>query len=76
MRKTVKKKDSQELLTAPAPPAVIEKSFADVSFLVGMLVDKFLYHIRKRSKGFQEFCLAMATMHMRTTLKANRYVIE
>jgi len=43
VRKTVKVKDS--LYTEPAPPAVIERSFADVSFLTGMLVDKFLYHL-------------------------------
>ena len=45
IRLTCKLKESQELVTAPAPDAVIERSLADVSFLVGMLVDKFLYHL-------------------------------
>ncbi len=45
VRKTIKKKTSKELITPLSPPAVIEKSFADVSFLVGMLIDKFLYHL-------------------------------
>lgn len=29
----------------PAPPAIFHRSYADVSFLVGMVVDKFLYHL-------------------------------
>jgi transposase len=44
-RKTVKLKKTQELVTPPAPPAVFEKSYADVSFLAGLLIDKFLYHL-------------------------------
>ena len=27
------------------PPMVVERSFSDVSFYAGMLVDKFVYHI-------------------------------
>jgi transposase len=45
IRKTVKRKDTGELTTAPAPLAVLEKSYADVSLLAGMLVDKFRYHL-------------------------------
>lgn len=44
IRKTVKIKDTQKLLTAPAPEAVIDRSYADVSLLVGLVVDKFQYH--------------------------------
>lgn len=33
------------LISVPAPDNVLEKSFADVSFLAGMLVDKFCYHL-------------------------------
>lgn len=29
----------------PVPPAIFERSFADVSFLAGTVVDKFLYHL-------------------------------
>lgn len=29
----------------PAPPTVIERSYADVSFLAGLLIDKFVYHL-------------------------------
>jgi transposase len=45
VRKTVKRKDTQELSCPPAPPAVLEKSYADVSLLAGMLVDKFRFHL-------------------------------
>lgn len=38
-------KQDGALITAPAPVNVLEKSFADVSFLAGMLVDKFCFHL-------------------------------
>lgn len=41
----VKRKGSNEITTTPAPFAVFDQSLADVSFLVGMLIDKFLYHL-------------------------------
>lgn len=44
IRHTVKLKASQTLHTAPAPASVIERSFADVSLLTGLITDKFLYH--------------------------------
>jgi len=40
----IKRKDNGALLSAPAPTAVLEKSYADVSFLAGALIDKFVYH--------------------------------
>lgn len=43
VRKVVKLKEG--LSCPPAPPAVIEKSLADVSFLAGLSIEKFLYHI-------------------------------
>jgi transposase len=45
VRKTVKRKDTGELTTPPAPFSVLEKSYADVSLLAGMLIDKFRYHL-------------------------------
>ncbi len=57
-RPVIKRKDVQEtsnsavnnpttpaLITAPAPASVLERSLADVSLLVGLLLDKFLYHL-------------------------------
>jgi len=41
----IKLKDSGQLVTPPAAPNVFERSLADVSFLVGLLVDKFQYHL-------------------------------
>jgi transposase len=45
VRTLIKRKDDQTLHCPPAPPAVIEGGRADVSFLAGVLVDKFLYHL-------------------------------
>jgi transposase len=45
VRKVIKRADTGELCCPPAPPAVLEKSYADVSLLAGVLVDKFRYHL-------------------------------
>lgn len=46
LRKVIKPKDVVDAkpITLPAPENVLEKSFADVSFIAGMLIDKFDYH--------------------------------
>jgi transposase len=44
-RPLIKRKDMGALSCPPAPPAVFEKSFADVSLLAGLLIDKFTYHL-------------------------------
>ena len=44
VRPVYKVLDDLSILTTPAPANVLEKSGADVSFLAGMLVDKFCYH--------------------------------
>ncbi len=41
----IKKKSTKTIKTCSAPSNVIDKSVADVSFMVGMLVDKFQYHL-------------------------------
>ncbi len=45
VRPVVKHKATGTLVTPPAPVNVLDKSVADVSFLAGMLVDKFVYHL-------------------------------
>jgi transposase len=45
VRPVIKRKESDELITPPAPTNVLDRSIADVSFLAGMLVDKFMYHL-------------------------------
>lgn len=44
VREVIKVKQTQALHCPPAPTGVLEGSRADVSFLAGLLVDKFLYH--------------------------------
>ena len=45
VRQVVKRRDTGGLATPPAPPNVLEQTCVDVSFLAGMLVDKFRYHL-------------------------------
>lgn len=45
MRPVVKRRDTGTILNTPAPANVLEKSVVDVSFLAGLLTDKFLYHL-------------------------------
>ena len=42
---TVKRRDNRKIVNTPAPPAVFAGSPADVSFLAGMIVDKFVNHL-------------------------------
>ena len=44
-RPVIKRLDTQMLISVPAPAGVIDGSRADVSFLAGLLVDKFVYHM-------------------------------
>ena len=45
VRQIIKRHDTQAISTPAAPSGVIEGSRADVSFLAGMLIDKFQYHM-------------------------------
>ena len=45
VRPVVKRKDTLAIVTAAAPGQVLERTAAEVSFLAGMLVDKFRYHL-------------------------------
>lgn len=45
VRPVIKVKDSGRISSASAPSNVIEGSRADVSFVAGLLVDKFAYHL-------------------------------
>ena len=44
-RQVAKRRDTGELLTPLAPANVLERTSVDVSFLAGMLIDKFRYHL-------------------------------
>jgi len=41
----VKRKQTNDITSPAMPSGVLEKSMADVSFLAGMLIDKFQYHL-------------------------------
>ena len=45
IRAILKEKSSLKIITPAAPDNVLDKSFADVSFLAGLLIDKFCYHL-------------------------------
>jgi transposase len=45
VRQVIKRNDTEELTCPPVPASVLPKSYADVSVLVGLIVDKFRYHI-------------------------------
>ena len=45
VRPVIKRRGTAQLVTAPAPANVLERTAVDVSFLAGMLVDKFRYHL-------------------------------
>jgi transposase len=45
VRTVIKRRDTQTLHCPPAPVGVIEGSRADVSFIVGVMVDKFQWHL-------------------------------
>ena len=73
VRPVVKLKDTGELQTAPLPPMVIDRSFSDVSFHAGSLVDKFTYHIpfnrqhqRLKSDGITISRATLPTQAIRT----------
>lgn len=41
----IKKKDTEQLHTTAMPDQIFDRSIADVSLIVGLLIDKFLYHL-------------------------------
>jgi transposase len=45
VRPVTKRRDTQTIHCPPAPVGVIEGSRADVSFIVGLLIDKFAFHL-------------------------------
>jgi transposase len=45
VRPVVKRRDTETIHCAPAPAGVLEGSRAEVSFVVGLILDKFAYHM-------------------------------
>ena len=44
-RPVAKLLETERICAAPAPPAIFDRTMADVSFLAGLLADKFSYHL-------------------------------
>lgn len=74
-RLILKRKTDGKLLTPAAPEAVLERSVADVSFLVGMLVDKFLYHLPLH-RQHQRLTRSGITLSRATLTNLSRRTIE
>jgi transposase len=62
LREVIKVKQTQALHCPPAPAGVLGRSRTDVSFLAGLLIDKFLYHcpLFRRHQGLQSKRVALA----------------
>ena len=45
VREVVRRRDTGTVLTPPVPSNVLDRTAVDVSFLAGMLIDKFRYHL-------------------------------
>lgn len=45
VRPVYKLREDQSVVTTPAPSNVLDKTVVDVSFLAGLLIDKFCYHL-------------------------------
>ena len=71
----VKMKESKEIHTAIMVMNVLERSVSDVSFLVGMLVDKFLYHL-PLYRQHQRLSAAGVTLSRATLTNLTRRSIE
>jgi len=75
VRPVVKDTRDQKLYTAPAPEAVLDNSVADASFLAGMLVDKFCFHL-PLYRQHQRLALAGITLSRATLTNLSQRAIE
>ena len=71
----VKMKESKEIRSAIMVMNVLDRSVSDVSFLVGMLVDKFLYHL-PLYRQHQRLSAAGITLSRATLTNLTRRSIE
>jgi transposase len=65
VRTVIKRKETAALSCPPAPPAVLDRSFADVSILAGLLVDKLRYHLPLYRLGGGAVTRHLVTHHQR-----------
>lgn len=74
-RQVVKRKGSQQLITAPVQNHVFEGSVADVSFIVGLLVNKFQYYLPLH-RQHQMLTAAGITLSRATLTNLTKHAIE
>jgi transposase len=78
----IKHKTTQAITTAPMPAQVLDSSLADVSLLVGLLVDKFLYHLplyrQHQRMGLQGITVSRASLTnwVKRTIELLRPIVE
>jgi len=74
-RPVIKRKSDYKLITPPAPDNILERSLADVSFVVGLLIDKFLYHLPLH-RQHQRLTRAGITLSRATLTNVSKRAIE
>lgn len=78
----IKHKTTQAITTTPMPAQVLDSSIADVSLLVGLLVDKFLYHLplyrQHQRMGLQGITVSRASLTnwVKRTIELLRPIVE
>lgn len=78
----IKHKATQAITTTPMPAQVLASSLADVSLLVGLLVDKFLYHLplyrQHQRMSYQGITVSRASLTnwVKRTIELLRPIVE
>ncbi len=78
VRDVLKLKSEERFLCPPAPPTVLDKSIADVSFLAGLLIDKFLYHLPlyRQHQRLQDAGIHLARATLTNLVHASATLLE
>lgn len=73
---TFKRRDTGEVMAAPAPAAVLERSCADVSFLAGMIVDKLVWHLPLQHQRLQAAGVTLSRASLTSWLLRTTALLE
>lgn len=78
----IKHKATQAITTTPMPAQVLDSSIADVSLLVGLIIDKFLYHLplyrQHQRMSYQGITVSRASLTnwVKRTIELLRPIVE
>lgn len=78
----IKHKATQAITTTPMPAQVLDSSLADVSLLVGLIIDKFLYHLplyrQHQRMSYQGITVSRASLTnwVKRTIELLRPIVE